>query len=1434
VNHHILFFIIIKMDYITHYHNLIKNQDYDHKLPLYNQSIQHDLKLRELFIKDRENENLYNDKYTGLIDVFEYHDTFEILPLSQEETTQSVILAKDMELIEVGTSAISTKEEFLDNFEIFTEGLLTCLDWNNVLLAGGSALAMLTKLPSNVQTDEQKRKYYHDTKYSKSDIDLYIYGLDEYHATQKLYQIYEDIKKVLSCECVCIRSARAITIVSQYPYRHIQIVIRLFKSPAEVLHSFDVDSCSVGFDGRDVWCTPRAHYAITTKRNTVDMTRRSIAYEFRLKKYNERGYGVVVPGFDRAKVNYRIFSKSPTQVAGLARLLILENIDNDAKHNLYRDVLNMHQCTMYKNLALKSKYEVSDYSLIFLPWGQKWNAKTIAEHMKQKNVILNKDEKDKNDKKDKIPEHLCFVGTMYQVVKDNNIKKPEFDDPLQLQRYLSKFVCGRLKWYESFDLNANLLGSFSTINTNIDEWYNDAYGIVATDELCEYICQKDLAQALVLIIEIEEKDPENGLERLLNSRDLANRNPLHLAIGMNDFEMCKLLLESGADPLGTGKLYKTAYHKACEGGNLEIVKLLLEYCKEIPDFNPNMRDSYGLSPTMYTIMYGHLDCFQYLYENVVKNGSSLVWVFKLDKTKSYRALEMCLLYKRYDIAQYLLNNGYDKDDYYYHDLKVLNKQEKMRNHIMKQAILHWDMNFIKLLLDTHGYETYKTHMTCEGALINKIEKSKNEEQIKYLIDMVAYLATLNKTQEHLTHLLHLFVKNNNITYIKYLVEDKHVDVNNALSNKAALDLVLDKMNNIHILQTQNDIDNCIHKITMDGNKKLINNKWAVSTDMFSAEFALDEENEWQLTKYKITEDEAKAESYEKVFSELEKLQAYLISFNAKTYNDINHIMTTTEVKMTTINKVNFNVPVDVVQFKDLDKNIMYKTSKYIELYTAIKNGDVNTLIALTIGANKHEALHLCVVTNNNNLSPLYIALLYNINMVSEIKKIMEFQYIKPKPKKEKKMLNSKKRIYMNNNKLNEKDTEEVVENETLYEEQPDETNELAISKYSLDDLLQKYNIVEYFSTNYHALKILLELNSKVINDRVYNRIEQLIRKTTGNLNCLSLILNHYSKLLDEEHKLNLHVQFINRLIVNENSVELYHYFLNVCENHWASETIAYPLRLFSEKETVLHHIAMNDYSLERIHHNYTDLIKEIINLNPDCVNYLDESNRTPIMRAAIYNYKVFKILLELQYVDYNDPKIITDMKRLYENKYYMLHKVIYHNNTKTFNKIIEVLGERILEIIDQQTEDKLQTPLMIGIKQMNITMANKLIELGTIQDCVDIFGNTALHYAMHYSAFPIVKNLMMHGKENFFRMTPQDYIINMMRSIFHHIRNDKVSKALNPKQLYFIIGIYNTFIHKKEIQREFTADGHIMKVNDFIMSKLKKITNGEIPESLKL
>jgi hypothetical protein len=45
--------------------------------------------------------------------------------------------------------------------------------------------------------------------------------------------------------------------------RDIQVILRLYHDPAEILLGFDIDSCTVGFNGSNVLCLPRFKRAIT-------------------------------------------------------------------------------------------------------------------------------------------------------------------------------------------------------------------------------------------------------------------------------------------------------------------------------------------------------------------------------------------------------------------------------------------------------------------------------------------------------------------------------------------------------------------------------------------------------------------------------------------------------------------------------------------------------------------------------------------------------------------------------------------------------------------------------------------------------------------------------------------------------------------------------------------------------------------------------------------------------------------------------------------------------------------------------------------------------------------------------------------------------------------------------------------------------------------
>ena len=90
---------------------------------------------------------------------------------------------------------------------------------------------------------------------------------------------------------------------AQYPYRSIQIVLRLYSSPAEILAGFDVDAPCCAYDGNRVWANPRAIISMMRQSNMVDVTRRSPSYEVRLAKYSSRGFEIYVPELKRSKID---------------------------------------------------------------------------------------------------------------------------------------------------------------------------------------------------------------------------------------------------------------------------------------------------------------------------------------------------------------------------------------------------------------------------------------------------------------------------------------------------------------------------------------------------------------------------------------------------------------------------------------------------------------------------------------------------------------------------------------------------------------------------------------------------------------------------------------------------------------------------------------------------------------------------------------------------------------------------------------------------------------------------------------------------------------------------------------------------------------------------------------------------------------------------
>lgn len=364
----------------------INKKDYDLSLSTKEHSLAEMKKIednfRELFANDRKHPDLENP-YLFLIDVYENREMFKYQEETPEELAIPKILTKERRLGREGYSA-NLPDNFATNWNEFTQSMFKGLDWNNVFIAGGAVL-------SNMVTDN-------DRGYKGSDIDMFFYNMSEEEANNKVKHVYEVVKrntKSVGEEVTVIRTSNAVTLLGTYPHRHIQIVLRLYKSPAEVLIGFDIDSCCVGFDGYTVWSLPRARRAINKGFNLADLSRRSLTYEIRLFKYSKRGFAVAVPDLNRNAIDPLLFHKNVKEMNGLAKLLLFEHNINQGRSAYHFDYSNKKRLSkLMPRLADKenedklaefeerAKLDPSDYSNYVLPWGPQWSSNLILRMLK--------------------------------------------------------------------------------------------------------------------------------------------------------------------------------------------------------------------------------------------------------------------------------------------------------------------------------------------------------------------------------------------------------------------------------------------------------------------------------------------------------------------------------------------------------------------------------------------------------------------------------------------------------------------------------------------------------------------------------------------------------------------------------------------------------------------------------------------------------------------------------------------------------------------------------------------------------------------------------------------------------------------------------------------------------------------------------------------
>ena len=548
-----------------------------------------------------------------------------------------------------------TKQETFDRcFDILTSNLFLAVNWNNMIVAGGSVLAIYTN-------DQVKAE-------SFSDIDIFLYGLSERGYNSKLIEIYNSFRQVYTGEIQISRTQWAVTFIFGGGIKNVQIIVRGYNSELDVLNSFDIDCCKVGYNGSRVFGTPEFYRALYTGYNYVSGSNISLSYETRLAKYGRRGFKVYIPEYDSSRLNNQIFKFPSTSVHGLARLLVLEKSDSTLTNEMYKDAMDFFQGTMRRNINLKTSYD----RILSVPESKEsgYEPKTRKEidYSKKPKSIA----KELREENTKASCRLFFVSDSISEIISGPSSPDVCSDKMKI-----KSVNGRIEWNRS-----DVVDDIFTRNTEPDEnevreWYGSAYLSENTlDTLIDIITKGKSIDDFIS----EHSDFD------FNQRDFLNRVPLHEAVISGQINTVTKILELNGNIKFVSKLKKTAFHTACECGNLEVVDLFVTKDSTVLDET----DSYGLNGLLYCIVYGHFDLFTYLF-NKTSNKTNIYWYFKTDNNHSYGILQMCMLYRRTDIAKFLLDKKYDIND---NNSKIITNCLRHRNFDMLKLIISHKYSYL--------------------------------------------------------------------------------------------------------------------------------------------------------------------------------------------------------------------------------------------------------------------------------------------------------------------------------------------------------------------------------------------------------------------------------------------------------------------------------------------------------------------------------------------------------------------------------------------------------------------------------------------------------------------------------------------------------------------------------------------------------------------
>eukprot|EP01129_Flabellula_baltica_P011612 TRINITY_DN5123_c0_g1_i2.p1 TRINITY_DN5123_c0_g1~~TRINITY_DN5123_c0_g1_i2.p1 ORF type:complete len:650 (+),score=113.18 TRINITY_DN5123_c0_g1_i2:380-2329(+) len=471
-----------------------------------------------------------------------------------------------------GESSIPLREQFMANFEGFTRGVLKNIhskEKNDILVVGSVISACLEKIPQ--EHIGRETEFFDNGHWKSSDIDLTIIDLDQEETENRIRDIYKTlVKDHPNRDVTIVSTTEALTFCLHYPYRHIQIMGN-FQSVADVLYDVDIDITAMGYDGSDIWLTPRALVSLNRKWNVASpefyKTKGCPQYERRLLKYSTRGYSIVDLNF---KWTY------------LPQL----NLDEPDKKKPFRfkyDAHNsksIHPAQGLELLLLCEKYDWVHEKLMSL---QKESIPFGEGIMREEMAIILEQLDDYPDEEDE--QNLDFNNY------DNYTHwytKPVIK-PIELV-LKSLHLFGRSQpflvpfWYSSILIEYQF-------GIHYRRTYNECYlDNLSTKKFYRGQLQNDLTSFL-LEIEIGTID--------INETNVDNNTPLlYCIINKAPKEVLETLVKRGANPFSKNHDDQGILHLGSKSyDSISEIQYLLSLCDSVDE-----QDSLGMSPLLYALI----------------------------------------------------------------------------------------------------------------------------------------------------------------------------------------------------------------------------------------------------------------------------------------------------------------------------------------------------------------------------------------------------------------------------------------------------------------------------------------------------------------------------------------------------------------------------------------------------------------------------------------------------------------------------------------------------------------------------------------------------------------------------------------------------------------------------------------------------------------